>query len=52
MIELRLQRGEPLAVDIDGMEDFSQQAFEPLQALIERTSGAAAIPDRPVNRAG
>jgi hypothetical protein len=38
VIELRLQRGEPLAVDIDRMKDFAEQDFEALQALIERTS--------------
>ena len=52
MIELRLQRGEPLAVDIDRMKDFAEHGFEALETLIDRTAGAAAIPDGTADRAG
>jgi hypothetical protein len=45
MIELRLQRGQALAVDVDRLKDFAQQYFQALETLIERALGTDAIPD-------
>ena len=45
MIQLRLQRGETVAVDVNRLKNFPQQRFDALEPLIENALWSDAIPD-------